>query len=179
MITDVDQAVRAVLTEALGGTALVEFALPTDPPEDPVLALLLRDIRAEAGGSDWTDIRDETGRVVGRRPPVRRFRLTYLLCAQAREPEQEHRLLEIALRTLTAHPTLAIPALPAQPATLDVGVPVDGPLPGIGLAVTGPLVPDVLTALESPVESLDLGTGGPATRAVHPGPTRWRQVRFR
>lgn len=50
-----------------------------------VVGVFLHGIRQDAAGrsSTWTDVRDADGRVVGRQPPVRNFRLTYLLTAWA------------------------------------------------------------------------------------------------
>uniref|UniRef100_UPI00117845E9 hypothetical protein n=1 Tax=Allokutzneria sp. NRRL B-24872 TaxID=1137961 RepID=UPI00117845E9 len=60
MITDIDAALRTVLEEALGSRARVELGAPEDA-STPVVSLLLLGIRAEQGGTDWTDVRDAHG----------------------------------------------------------------------------------------------------------------------
>lgn len=50
-----------------------------------VVDVFLLGVRQVSAGrqSSWSDVRDEDGRVVGRQPPVRHFRLAYLLTAWA------------------------------------------------------------------------------------------------
>ncbi|GAA3988979.1 hypothetical protein GCM10022247_04350 [Allokutzneria multivorans] len=170
MITDIDAALRAVLESTLGSRARVSLG----PPEDassPVISLLLLGIRAEQGGTDWTDVRDSHGKVVARRQPVRRFRLTYRLCVAASRPEEEHQLLELVLRALASLESLPLPLQAGMPTILSVGVPLEEP--GIGIAVVGPLVPDVDSGLSPAVETLDLGS---ERRPVHTGPIPRRRV---
>ncbi|MEU4569432.1 Pvc16 family protein [Micromonospora sp. NPDC023956] len=97
MIWDVDLSVRAWLGSYLPPGVPVVF----DPPDrcaqldgERVSAFLL-DVEEDATGvsATWDDLRDDTGRLVGRRPPGRRYRFGYLLTAWGPDTEREHRLL--------------------------------------------------------------------------------------
>lgn len=108
VIADVD----ATLAAWLGGLVpdvRLSFAPPGgEPPapgrsrsatagkaEPPVLSVLLHAVREDPDGSlaGWDEVRDEHGVMVGRTPPPRRYRLTYLLVATATEPLAEHEVL--------------------------------------------------------------------------------------
>lgn len=55
-------------------------------PSGPLMVdVFLHGIQQDSAGrsSTWSDVRDADGRVIGRQPPVRHFRLTYLLTAWA------------------------------------------------------------------------------------------------
>src|SRR6516165_6915907 len=70
--------------------------------EDPCIDLFLHDIVEDVGGrgADWADVKNGDGRVVARQPPLRRYRLSYLVSAWASSPEVEHRLLGRVLRAI-------------------------------------------------------------------------------
>ena len=77
MIGDVSRAVRGLLAPLLPAGAEVRFgALGGESAPDGALVWVLADVREDekAAETDWTDIRDDTGRVVARRPPVRQSR---------------------------------------------------------------------------------------------------------
>ena len=59
------------------------------------LSVLLYDVREDPDGSlsGWDEVRDQRGVVVGRTPPPKRYRLTYLLVATAADPLAEHEVL--------------------------------------------------------------------------------------
>jgi hypothetical protein len=81
---------------------------------------------ARARNADWTDVRDERGRVIARKPPPKRFRVAYALTAWAADPGTEHRLLGAALAALAPHETVPAaaggPLTKDGPATLEVAV---------------------------------------------------------
>jgi hypothetical protein len=101
MISDIDASLSALLkAEALNGSeAEVVFDAPTTEwasrRSGPVVDVFLYDIREDVGRRDIAaqPQRDQTGRITGRRPGVRYFRLAYLLTAWTKRPEDEHRLL--------------------------------------------------------------------------------------
>ena len=102
MISDVDASLSALLrAEALQGTETeVVFDAPTTDwasrrSGGPVVDVFLYDIREDPARRDiaMQPQRDMTGRITGRRPGIRHFRLSYLLTAWTRRPEDEHRLL--------------------------------------------------------------------------------------
>ncbi|MFB7056453.1 Pvc16 family protein [Streptomyces vinaceus] len=57
-------------------------------------------------GADAVDVRDEQGRVIGRRPPVNRYRTRWLLWSWALTAQERLELLDVALALLTARPVL-------------------------------------------------------------------------
>jgi hypothetical protein len=93
-----------VKQEALEGNGVdVAFDAPTKEwvsrRNAPTVDLYLYDIREDLARREtmWQNVRDETGRVLERRPPPRWFRLSYLCTAWTQRPEDEHRLLSAML----------------------------------------------------------------------------------
>jgi hypothetical protein len=185
VLHDVDASVRSLLEAVVtrnGGRTRVVFDAPT--PEwastqtDPVLNLFLFDVREDRDGrgGDEVDVRDTQGKVVGRRPPTRKYKLSYLASAWAKDAEEEHRMLGSIVATVPD--TAAIPEehlhgeLGEQglAVTIEVGVPVSGaqtwdlwsalgtaPRTALEIVVTAPVLPALRTDLAPPAEKLDLG----------------------
>ncbi len=111
MIHDVDESLRALVRrDALNGSGVeVAFDAPTKDwvarRNAPVVNLYLYDIREDLSRRDtaWIDVRGEDGRVLERRLPPRRFRLSYLATAWTQRPEDEHRLLSSMLAGFLQH----------------------------------------------------------------------------
>ena len=111
MIHDVDESLRALVKrDALNGSGVdVAFDAPTREwvakRNAPVVDMYLYDIREDTTRrqTSWEDVRDESGRVTGRRLPPRRYRLSYLVTAWTARPEDEHRLLSSLLACLVQH----------------------------------------------------------------------------
>jgi hypothetical protein len=112
VIWDVDASVRTWLSRYLPEGVPVVF----DPPHrcaqrsGEVLSVFLDDIEEDPTGATgtWGDLRDPDGHLVGRRPPGRRYRFSYLVTAWAADTEREHRLLgEVLLGCATC---LSLPA---------------------------------------------------------------------
>jgi hypothetical protein len=84
MIDDVDASLRAMLEAAFGRGTTIRFEPPTpewsDTLKGATIDLFLYDITedTERRSSDWEDFRGDDGRVIGRQPPVRYYRLSYL-----------------------------------------------------------------------------------------------------
>src|SRR5438132_7414846 len=105
MIQDVDESLRALVKrDALNGTrADIAFDAPTKEwssrRNTPTVDLYLYDIREDVERREvmWEDVKDDKGRVTERRPPPRRFKLSYLVTAWTQRPEDEHRLLSAVL----------------------------------------------------------------------------------
>lgn len=101
MIHEVDEAVRALIQRnVIDGTSVdISFEAPTREwaakRTNPTINVYLYDIREDVSRRQvqFEEIRDDQGRVVERRQPSRRFRLTYFLTAWTQRPEDEHRLL--------------------------------------------------------------------------------------
>jgi Pvc16 N-terminal domain len=111
MIHDVDASLAALIrAEALaGGEAEVVFDPPTKEwasrRHAPAVDVFLYDIREDVTRRDISVnvIRDADGNIIDRRPPPRRFQLSYLLTAWTRRTEDEHRLLSQLLTAFVRH----------------------------------------------------------------------------
>ncbi|MGH9283860.1 MAG: DUF4255 domain-containing protein, partial [Acidimicrobiales bacterium] len=105
VIHDVDESLRRLLRrDALNGSDVeVAFDAPTKEwaasRNTPSVDVYLYDIRENLRRREvmYEEVRDDDGRVLVRRPPPRRFDLSYLLTAWTQRPEDEHRLLAACL----------------------------------------------------------------------------------
>ncbi len=209
MISDVDAALEALIRrEALNGSR-VELAFDA-PTKDwvarrnaPALDLYLYDIREDLPRREVVreDVRDEaTGLVSGRRRPMRRFRLSYLLTAWTQRPEDEHRLLAACLSTFVRNEYIPIDLVggsladarypvyllvgqppPQDRSIADVWSALGGELkPSLDLIAIAPLDPSVTEEVAGPVlEPPTLGVGPLAGSGGQGGPERVRQRRGR
>ena len=90
-----------MLEAALGKGAAVRFEPPTpdwsSTLKRPTVDLFLYDVIEDTDrrSADWEDHRGDDGRVIGRQPPVRYYRLSYLVSAWGKSTEDEH---AVALR---------------------------------------------------------------------------------
>lgn len=179
MIQDVDETLLALVRrEALGGASVdVAFDAPTREwvarRNAPTVDLYLYDIREDMARREvqWERVTDAAGRVTERRPPPRRFKLSYMVTAWTQRPEDEHRLLSSLLGCFIRHErlapaeclgTLADQALPLIVTTAlplgtdrsiaDLWSALGGELkPSIDLIVTAPFVIDVAQKAGPPV----------------------------
>ncbi len=105
MIHDVDESLRQLVRRDVlnGSNVEVAFDAPTRDwaarRKGPTLNLYLYDIVEDLQRREvsFQDVRDGGGRIVERRMPPRRFRLSYLVTAWTQRPEDEHRLLSAVL----------------------------------------------------------------------------------
>jgi hypothetical protein len=173
MIAEVQRALGRLLAPLLPDGCAVRFGLSA--PGGDGLVWSLAGVREDesGGGTDWTDVRDEaTGRVVARRPPVRRFDLSYRVTAAASDPDVEAALLDAVLTAVD--PGRRLPAESAM--TSRLGEPAgDGTLTVI---VNAPLVLPVVTELAAPAEDIRLGVAAPG-RPVRPAAPRRPVGRWR
>ncbi|MFI8948086.1 DUF4255 domain-containing protein [Streptomyces sp. NPDC053750] len=132
MIHEVDEVLRKLLDSgALTGSGInVAFEAPTRDwaarRNGPVVNAYLYDIREDVGRRHGGHVmmRDEQDIVVRRRRPPRWFRLSYLVTAWTKTPQDEHRLLSAVLATLLPRDLLAPAELPASLAALNLSVPL-------------------------------------------------------
>ena len=122
MIHEVDE----VLKDLIGGGALagsgieVSFDAPTRDwaarRNTPTINTYLYDIREDVHRRQrgHVAVRDERDVVVKRRQPPRWFRLSYLVTAWTKRPQDEHRLLSAVLATLIPRELLAPAELPGS-----------------------------------------------------------------
>jgi hypothetical protein len=132
VIHEVDSLLKGLLEG--GALAGADVKIAFDPPtrdwaarqNAPAFDVYLYDIREDVHRRErgLAEVRDERGVVVRRRRPPRWFRLSYLVTAWTKQPEDEHRLLSAALATLLPHELLAPDELPGALAALGLSVPL-------------------------------------------------------
>jgi Pvc16 N-terminal domain len=202
VITEVDDALCLLLGRSLPEGTMVRLdpPKPTWQTERPSKAIdlflfgLHDDARARETG--WSEVRDERGAVLSRREAIRRCQLSYLVTARAPKISEEHRLLDIALRTMIFTDILPPDCLPEGLA--DTGAPVfvnvaetdpGGLWTSLGMParaafivrISAPFVPEPQTDLPPPAEQISLNTGQevkrPGTGPLSPtGPKRWARA---
>jgi hypothetical protein len=195
MLGDLDRSVAAFFAPLLPDGTAIRFEAPAPawaqaPPEAPLLAAHLHDIResAQPPAAEAVLARDDAGRATGWQLPVRRYRVSYLLTAWTSDgPASQHDLLGAilvgcstvqaippdCLRGVLAtqgHPVLlsCAPAdhAPAAPEFWpSLGIPARTSL---SLLVVLPVVPPLITELEPPVQDLKVATENTAKTAAAP-----------
>ncbi|HEX4061748.1 MAG TPA: Pvc16 family protein [Streptosporangiaceae bacterium] len=180
MLRDLDSSVAAFLSRLLPSGTAIQFGAPdaswaSDPPQAPLLDAFLYDVReAQPPVSDGVMTRDENGHPTGWQPPVRRYRVSYLLTVWP--DASEHELLGSLLAgcaTVAALPldclhgllagtgeavplTLAGPDRAADALRLWAGLGVRART-ALDLMVVAPVVPPLLTELAPAVRGLEVG----------------------
>jgi Pvc16 N-terminal domain len=171
MIQDVDESLRALVKrDALNGSkADVAFDAPnkewSSRRNTPTVDLYLYDIREDLEQREvmWEDIRGDprdSRLVTERRPPPRRFKLSYLVTAWTQRPEDEHRLLSSLLLCFLRHPTMPADALSgalanaSQPVLLNIAQPPpqDRSISDVWSALGGELKPSLDLVVNAPFE---------------------------
>src|SRR5213078_1320796 len=169
MIQDVDESLRALVKrDALNGSkADVAFDAPTKEwssrRNTPTVDLYLYDIREDLELREvmWENIRGESGVVSERRPPPRRFKLSYLVTAWTQRPEDEHRLLSALLSCFLRHPTMPTDALAGalaqarMPILLNIALPPpqDRSISDVWSALGGELKPSLDLIVTAPMDA--------------------------
>ncbi|WP_030664670.1 DUF4255 domain-containing protein [Streptomyces rimosus] len=196
MIHEADEVLKGLIGGgALAGSGIdVSFEVPTRDwaarRNAPVVNAYLYDVREDVSRRQRgrTALRDERDIVVRRRRPPRWFRLSYLVTAWTKTPQDEHRLLSAVLATLLPHELLAAEDLPESLGRLGLALPltVGGSQPearsvaDIWSAVGGELKPSLDVAMTVPFPAYpDYDAGPPVTegaavriRGVDGGPPR-------
>src|SRR5712692_11535626 len=168
MIQYLDESLRALVRrEALNGSDVeISFDAPTKDwsarRNTPTVDLYLYDIREDLVRREmaWQPVRDKTGRVTDRRPPPRRFKLSYLVTAWTQRAEDEHRLLSALLGCFLRHPTIPADALSGtlaqarQPIMLNIALPPpqDRSISDVWSALGGELKPSLDLVVNAPFE---------------------------
>lgn len=122
VLRDVDATLAAWLADHLPPGAEISFDAPAPHTAGaPLLGLYLNEVReeAEVTPADWSALRGDDGRMIGRLPPQRRYRLTYLVTASAASTLDEHELLGRVLVGCAVHH--AIPPAALRGSLMDVG----------------------------------------------------------
>jgi Pvc16 N-terminal domain len=193
VIHDADRSLEAWLASTLPPEAGVRFDAPDPawarrPPERPFVDAFLFDVAEDVDGlsADSALIRDPGGHAVAWQPPVRRYRLSYLLTAWSADVPADHELLGSVLAGCAA--AAIIPPDCLRGSLLEAGLPVelrcaqprgtDGsqgaagaatagtaglcqalgvpPRAALTLVVVAPVVPAAIVGVAPPARSLDL-----------------------
>jgi hypothetical protein len=188
MIVDVDASLRALLRATALRDPVVDvvFDAPTQDwasrTRGDVVNAFLYEIRENLTRrpNDWEEVRNEVGVITGRRPPLRRYDLSYVVTAWASTAEREHTLLSrmlVALVSDQAIPPEHVAGALAEegvPVYVAVGLPGNPPMapmmwsmlgvpprPSLDLVVTAPLPRPTATAVAGPVLTRRLTVGVP------------------
>jgi hypothetical protein len=177
VIHEVDESLRRlVLRDAVNGSGVeLSFEAPTREwaarRNTPTVNVYLYDVREDLERREvqFEEIRGENGRVIERRPPPRRFNLSYLVTVWTQRPEDEHRLLSALLACFLAHERLPADVLPQplaeQPYGLRVTValppPKDRSLADVWSALGGELKPSLDLVVSAPFDTARVRAAGP------------------
>ncbi|MFE7618231.1 DUF4255 domain-containing protein [Streptomyces sp. NPDC057496] len=177
MIHEVDDVLRALIrAEVLeGGQIAVVFDAPTREwaakVNAPMVNLYLYDIREDMRRRErgLHNDYDEHGVIVARRRPPRFFKLSYLITAWTKRPEDEHRLLSSLLGCLLRHEALPPERLTGTLAGIGAPVPMSIALPppedrsfaDVWSALGGELKPSLDLVVSVPVTASPSYVAGP------------------
>ncbi|MEU9785051.1 DUF4255 domain-containing protein [Streptomyces phaeochromogenes] len=166
MIHEVDEVLKRLLGGgALAGSGIeIAFEAPTRDwaarRNAPAVNAYLYDIREDVSRRQrgQVSVRDERDVIVRRRQPPRWFRLSYLVTAWTKQPQDEHRLLSAVLTTMLPRELLAPSELPGALGALGLSV----PLTVAGLHTESRSLAEIWSALGGELKpSLDLVVTAP------------------
>ncbi|MFJ2371291.1 DUF4255 domain-containing protein [Streptomyces sp. NPDC087769] len=177
MIHEVDDVLRALIrAEVLeGGQIAVVFDAPTREwaakVNAPMVNLYLYDIREDMRRRErgLHNDYDERGTIIARRRPPRFFKLSYLITAWTKRPEDEHRLLSSLLGCLLRYEALPPERLAGTLAEIGAPVPMSIALPppedrsfaDVWSALGGELKPSLDLVISVPVTASPSYVVGP------------------
>ncbi|MFJ7412974.1 DUF4255 domain-containing protein [Streptomyces sp. NPDC098077] len=177
MIHEVDDVLRALIrAEVLEGRQIaVVFDAPTREwaakVNAPMVNLYLYDIREDMRRRErgLHNEYDERGAIVARRRPPRFFKLSYLITAWTKRPEDEHRLLSSLLACLLRYEALPPERLAGSLAQVGAAVPMSIALPppedrsfaDVWSALGGELKPSLDVVISVPVTASPVYEAGP------------------
>src|ERR1700716_3957705 len=140
----------------------------------PTVDLYLYDIREDLEQREvmWEDVRGDSRDsrlITERRPPPRRFKLSYLVTAWTQRPEDEHRLLSSLLACFLRNPTIPADALSGglaqarHPITLNIALPPpqDRSISDVWSALGGELKASLDLVVNAPFEVKTAIAAGP------------------
>lgn len=160
MINDVDEALRGLIRHGAlpSGNGEIVFDAPTRDwaarRNAPTVNAYLYDIREDVGRRErgMIPVRDDQNRIVKRKQPPRWFRLSYLVTAWTKRPEDEHRLLASVLSCLLRYESLPDTVLGDGLSTLAATMPVT-----VGVPTENRSIADIWSALGGELKpSLDV-----------------------
>lgn len=180
MIDAVDDAISALIERDAvnGGDVEVSFEVPSKEwaakRNRPTVNAYLFDVREELERRrvEPQPVRGPDGHVTGRKRPPRFFRLSYLLTAWTKRPEDEHRLLSAVLLAFLSHERVPEEVLPEQIAELDIPLhltigeppPAERSIGELWTALGGELKPSVELRVIVPFDlAVEIPAGPPVT----------------
>jgi hypothetical protein len=181
VIHEIDESLQRLVASTLNGSGVnVAFEAPTREwaaqRNGPTVNLYLYDLREDVSrrSAGREPIRDGD-RIVGRREPVRSYRLSYLATAWTPRPQDEHRLLSVLLGCFLRSPELPAEVLPEDLAEaglrirLTAGLPPGGDrsISDIWSALGGELKPSLDVVLTVPFDTERVATAGPPLEELH------------
>ena len=169
MIHEVDETLRGIVKrDVINGSDIeVVFDAPTKDwasrRNTPTIDIYLYDIREDTKRREAGrfEVKDETGRIIGRRPMPRIFKLSYLITAWTQRPEDEHRLLSSMLAcflrndripTVSLHGSLQENGWPLD-VTIGLPPPEDRALSDVWSALGGELKPSLDLVIITPIDT--------------------------
>jgi hypothetical protein len=177
VIHEVDDSLRKlVLRDAVNGSGVdVSFEAPTrewaSKRNAPTINIYLYDVREDLARREvqYEEVRDESGKVLSRRPPPRRFKLSYLVTVWTQRPEDEHRLLSSLLACFLTYDSLpdellaGVLAETRHRALLTVALPPpqDRSLADVWSALGGELKPSLDLVVDTPFDTARVAAAGP------------------
>lgn len=177
MIHEVDESLRRlVLRDAVNGSGVeLSFEAPTKEwasrRNAPTINVYLYDIREDLARREveYEEIRDTDGRVTERRPPPRRYALSYLVTVWTQRPEDEHRVLASLLACFLKYERLPeevlSEGLAGQPyairTTVALPPPQDRALADVWSALGGELKPSLDLVVTAPFDAGRVLAAGP------------------
>lgn len=169
MIHEVDETLRGIVKrDVINGSDIeVVFDAPTKDwasrRNTPTIDIYLYDIREDTKRrqAGLMDVRDETGRITGRRPMPRVYKLSYLITAWTQRPEDEHRLLSSMLACFLRNDRIPADWLVGQlqengwPLDVTIGLPPpeDRALSDVWSALGGELKPSLDLVITTPIDT--------------------------
>ncbi|NYI03879.1 DUF4255 domain-containing protein [Allostreptomyces psammosilenae] len=177
MIHEIDDALRTLVRDEVleGAGVVVVFEAPTREwaakVNAPTVNLYLYDIREDLRrrARGLHNEYDERGTVVARHLPPRYFKLSYLITAWTRRPEDEHRLLSSLLGGLLRYESVPASRLTGSLATVGLPVPMTLALPppedrsfaDVWSALGGELKPSLDLVVSVPLTDTPVYPAGP------------------
>jgi hypothetical protein len=175
MIHEIDESLRKVVArDALNGAKVeISFDAPTKEwashQNTPTVNLYLYDLHEDLQRRyvGYEASRGQDGRVVSRKPPPRRFQLSYLITAWTKRPEDEHRLLSAVLGAFLRYEVLP-PDILTGPleglkilATIALPLPEERSISDVWSAMGGALKPSLDLVLNAPMDTARIAAAGP------------------
>jgi hypothetical protein len=204
MLHEVDAALRSFLSARLPAEMTLGFDAPPlggaanpVPPrkgaDPPRISLFLHSVSDDPSGRNagWTELRDASRTVVSRRLPYRRYQLSYLVTANAADPEEAHRILGTVLAAFANHDALPAECLSGSLAQIPLPVELQvasatgsavargmwaalgiAPRACLDLTVVAALLPGLVIEAHAPASTLNVDVSTSARpRAAAPGNT--------